>query len=309
MEKQLMSKTLLITGGSGLIGKPLTKLLLQQGYIIHHLSRHPDEHPDPQIKVFEWDINKKLIDKNCIQGVEIIIHLAGEGIAEKRWTDDRKKQIIDSRTNSIRMIYDLLKNQQNHQVKTVISASAIGFYGDRENELLYEDSSAGDGFLAQSSVEWENAVDEGADLGLRIVKLRTGVVLTAAGGALPEMAKPVKIGFGAGLGSGKQWVSWIYLSDVLKLYSFVIENELVNGVYNMVAPNPVNNNDLTLAIATALNKKIRLPNVPAFGLKLLMGEMSTLVLGSSKVASEKIQSEGFKFDFEKIEDALNDIYN
>lgn len=304
-----MSKTILLTGGSGLIGTPLTRLLLQQGHTIHHLSRDPQAHGNPRLKVFGWDVNKNEIDENCVKGVDTIIHLAGEGIAEKRWTDNRKQNIIESRTNSIRLVFDLLKKQTTHLVKTLISASAIGFYGDRNNELLNEASSAGKDFLAQSCIAWEAAVDEGADLGLRIVKFRTGIVLAENGGALPEMAKPIKAGFGAALSDGKQWTSWIHLSDVLKLYAFAIEKETMKGVYNMVAPNPVTNNELTLSIAKALNKKIWMPNVPAFALKLLMGEMSILVLGSTKVSSEKIQAEGFEFDYVQVDDALKNIYN
>ncbi|WP_026897826.1 TIGR01777 family oxidoreductase [Daejeonella oryzae] len=304
-----MSKTILLTGGTGLIGKPLSRFLLQQGHRLHHLSRNPEPHGNPRIKVFKWDVYNKQIDETCIDGVDIIIHLAGEGIAEKRWTANRKKKIIESRTESIRLIYNLLKQKQNHQVKTVISASAIGFYGDRDDELLNEDSSAGNDFLAHSCIDWENAVDEGSDLGLRIVKFRTGVVLAAEGGALPEMDKPVKAGFGAGLGDGKQWVSWIHHSDALRLYGFAVENENLEGVYNMVAPNPVTNNHLMLSIASALNKKIRIPNVPAFALKLLMGEMSVIVLGSAKVSSKKIESAGFQFNFNTVEAALKDIYS
>jgi uncharacterized protein len=304
-----MNKTILLTGGSGLIGKPLTRLLLQQGHTIHHLSRNPQLHGNPRLKVFGWDVYKKEIDENCMKDVDTIIHLAGEGIAEKRWTANRKQKIIESRTNSIRLVFDLLKKQQNHQVKTLISASAIGFYGDRNDELLDETSAAGSDFLAQSCIEWEAAVDKGADLGLRIVKFRTGIVLAEEGGALSEMAKPIKAGFGAALGDGKQCTSWIHIQDVLKLYAFAIEKETMKGVFNMVAPNPVTNKELTLAIAKALNKKIWVPNVPAFALKVLMGEMSILVLASAKVSSEKIQAEGFEFDFKNLEDAIKNIYN
>ena len=303
-----MNKKILITGGSGVVGKPLTRSLLQKGYSIHHLSRDPQLHGNPRITVFKWDVLKKEIDQDCINGVDAIIHLAGESIAEKRWTDQRKKQIIESRTDSIGLIYDLLKNNPHHQVKTLISASAIGFYGDRGDELLSEESSPGTGFLSAACLEWEKAVDDGAQLGLRIIKFRTGVVLTDAGGALPEIAKPIKMGLGAALGSGNQWISWIHIQDVIKMYAFALENIRLRGTYNMTSPNPVTNSEITRTLAHIFNKKLWLPNVPAFALKLALGELSSLVLDSAKVSSSKIEREGFTFDFPEIKKALVDIY-
>ena len=298
------SKHILLTGGTGLIGITLTKQLLANGYQVSHLSRKPGN--DPQVKTFLWDVNKGEIDEHCIEGVDIIIHLAGAGIADKRWTDERKKEIIDSRTKSISLIYQLLSTKK-HKVNSIISASAIGYYSDRGDELLTEDSPPNSDFMASCCIEWEKAVDEGKKLNLRIVKFRTGVVLNN-GGALKQMALPVKLYVGSPMGSGKQWIPWIHWLDVVDMYLFAIENEDFTGVYNMVTPNPVTNKQLILAIAKQLHKPLWAPNVPAFLLKLLLGEMSTLVLGSTKVSAQKIEDAGYKFKYPDIAPALKEIY-
>lgn len=298
----------MITGGSGLIGKPLTRMLLQKGYAVHHLSRHPEQHGNPRITVFHWDVDQHEIDPNCINGVEAIVHLAGENIAEKRWTQKRKNQIVKSRTASIEMIYKLLERSPDHEVKTLISASAIGYYGNRGNELLTEEVDPGNSFLSIACVKWEKAVDEGIIQNLRVVKLRTGIVLTDEGGALPEMAKPIKLGLGSALGSGEQWMSWIHIQDVVRMYVFAVENAELEGTFNMTAPNPVTNSEMTKSLARVFNKKTWLPHVPVIGLKLLLGEMSALVLDSAKTSPAKIEAGGFKFDFPELKVALEDIY-
>jgi len=251
-----MGKHILITGGSGLLGKPLTKLLLEKGYNVSHLSR--TEANIPQVKTFLWDIDQEEIDPNCIKGLDMIIHLAGAGIADSRWTDDRKQEILSSRTKSIELIYSLLKKHP-HQVKKVISASATGYYCDRGDELLTEKSPPMVDFLGRCCVAWEKAVDKGEALDLKILKFRTGVVLTDDGGALKQLALPIKFGFGTVLDSGRQWVPWIHLQDAVDMYLYGVENELT-GVYNMVAPNPVTNFKLTVATATQLNRPLWLPD-------------------------------------------------
>ena len=304
-----MSNTILITGASGLLGKPLTRMLLQKGYSIHHLSRNPELHGNPRITVYKWDIETNEIDETCLDGVIAIVHLAGEGIAEKRWTAKRKQQIIHSRTASIGMIYEMLKRNPFHQVKTIVSASAIGYYGDRGDELLREDSPPGKGFLPIACIEWEKAVSKGAELNLRIVTLRTGIVLSDEGGALPEIANPIKKGVGTVLGSGEQWMSWIHILDVIRMYVYALEQDSIQGTYNMTAPKPVTNAEMTEALADLFHKKLWLPKAPAFGLKLVLGEMSALVLDSDKVSSSKIENEGFKFDFTELRAALKQIYS
>jgi uncharacterized protein (TIGR01777 family) len=305
MNHQATNKHILITGGSGLIGKALTKELLKKGYGVSHLSREPGN--NPQVTTFLWDIGKSEIDEHCIDGVDMVVHLAGAGIADKRWTDNRKKEIINSRTKSIGLIYRLIKNKPN-KISTVISASATGYYGNRGNELLTEESQPGNDFLSECCIEWEKAVDEGLSMGLRILKFRTGVVLDEKGGALPQMAMPVKLGFGSPYGSGKQWVSWIHWQDVVDLYLYGIENTNLSGVYNMAAPLPVTNKQLMQAIAKQLRKPLWLPNIPAFVFKLLLGEMSLVVLSSTRVSSKKIESYGYNFKYPDLENALTEIY-
>jgi uncharacterized protein (TIGR01777 family) len=300
-----MSKHILLTGGTGLIGKHLTQLLLDKGYKVSLLSRHAGN--DPRVKTYLWDVPKKIIDAACINGVDTIVHLAGAGIAEKHWTDERKKEMVESRTQSIGLIYDLLKNN-THSVTSVISASATGYYSDRKNELLTEDSEPAHDFLGTCCMEWESAVDEGEGLGLRIVKFRTGVVLTKEGGALPKLAMPIKLGVGSPIGNGRQWIPWIHWRDVGAMYMYGIERKSLKGVYNMVSPNPVTNKQLTQAVAKQLHRPLWAPNVPAFALKLILGEMSTIVLGSTKVSAKKIEDKGFKFAYPLIAQALKEIY-
>ncbi|MES2060602.1 MAG: TIGR01777 family oxidoreductase [Bacteroidota bacterium] len=300
-----MNKNILITGGSGLLGRHLTKTLLSQGHTVSHLSRSPGK--DPLVKTFLWDVDKGRIDEHCIDGVDTIIHLAGAGIADKRWTDDRKREIVESRTKSIALIYGLMKDKAN-KVHTVISASGINYYGNRGNELLTEDSAPSTDFIGNCCIEWEKAVDEGQQFDLRILKFRTGVVLTAEGGALPQLALPVKLGVGSPLGTGKQWVPWIHHKDAIDMYLFGLDNEQLTGVYNMVAPLPVTSSEMTVAVAKQLNRPLWAPHVPAFLIKLLFGEMASLVLGSTKGSAQKIEATGFKFKYPDVASALKQIY-
>ncbi|MDP9078407.1 MAG: TIGR01777 family oxidoreductase [Bacteroidota bacterium] len=297
-------KSILLTGGTGAIGKALTKQLLANGYRVSHLSRKQGNNLG--VKTFLWDVNKGEIDEACIDGVDIVVHLAGAGIADQRWTDERKKELIESRTKSIGLIYHLLRTKK-HQVNAIVSASAIGYYSDRGDELMTEESPPNTDFMAQCCVDWEVAVDEGAALKLRIVKFRTGVVLND-GGALKQLALPVKMFVGSPPGSGKQWIPWIHWQDVVDMYMLAIEKEDFKGTYNMVAPNPVTNKQLTRAVAKQLHKPLWAPNVPAFALKLLLGEMATIVLGSTKVSAQKIEDAGFKFKYPELRSALKEIY-
>lgn len=301
-----MAHRILITGGSGNVGKALSLALLQNGFEVCHLSRNKGKNPD--IATFIWDVNAGEIDERCLIGVDTIIHLAGAGIADSRWTDKRKKEIIESRTHSISLLYALMQREKN-QVKTVISASASGFYSNRGNKVLDEKSPPITDFMSNCCQLWEQAVDKGTELGLRIVKFRTGVVLDKTSGALVKIAQPIKLGLGAALGSGKQWISWIAIDDVVSMYIFALQNTNLNGVFNMATPNPVTNQQLTTAIAKQLHKPLWLPNVPAFVLKLALGEMSLVVLGSTKMDVSKIQSAGFSFAYADLKSALKNIYN
>ncbi|WP_295767803.1 TIGR01777 family oxidoreductase [uncultured Mucilaginibacter sp.] len=301
-----MQKHVLITGGTGLIGQQLTQQLLNKGYTVSHLSRKPSNHKN--VATFLWDLQKGEIDERSVDGVDTIVHLAGTGIADKRWTEKRKAEILESRTKSIGLIYDLLKSKLDHSVKHVISASGVGYYSDRGDQILTEDDTPAHDFLGKCCVEWENAVDDGKQLGLNVTKFRTGVVLTKKEGALPQLALPVKLGVGSPLGSGKQWVSWLHLQDAVGMYLDAIEGKLQPGVYNMAAPNPVSNKELTKAVARQLKRPLWAPNVPSFIIKLLFGELSTLVLGSTRVSTNKIEEAGYRFKFAHLADALKDIY-
>ncbi len=300
-----MGKKILITGGTGTVGKHLSATLTQKGHQVVLLSRNPEE--NAFYKTFKWDIKNQEIDPNCIDGVDTIIHLAGAGIADQRWTNERKQAIVKSRTDSIALIYKLLK-EKKHQVKSVISASAAGYYSDRGDKLMFEESEPAHDFLGECCIKWEEAVDEGVQLGLRVVKFRTGVILDKESGALQKIAQPIKYGFGASLGNGKQWISWIHLNDVSSMYVFGVENEDLKGAFNMCSPHPLTNASLTKAIAKQLHKPLWLPNIPAFALKLALGEMSSVVLGSTKMSTQKIEEFGFKFMYPTIENALQYIY-
>ncbi|HTD98726.1 MAG TPA: TIGR01777 family oxidoreductase [Mucilaginibacter sp.] len=305
MDKELPNKNILITGGSGLIGKALTDELIRRGYKVSHMSRKPVN--KPEVKTYLWDIAKNKIDEHCIDGVDIVLHLAGAGIADRRWTAKRKKELIESRTKSIALIYGLIKNRPN-KISSVISASATGYYGNRGDELLTEESTPGDNFLAECCIEWEKAVDEGKTLSLRVLKFRTGVVLDKKGGALPQMALPVKFGVGTPFGKGKQWIPWIHWQDVVDMYLYGIEHINLSGVYNMAAPNPVTNKKFTRAIAKQLFRPVWPLRVPSIVFKLLMGEMSIVVLGSTRASAQKIEHDGFVFTYPELAGALKSIY-
>lgn len=302
-----MPGIVLITGASGLIGRPLCRQLQDGGYTVHALSRSENDERDG-IKFFQWDPEKGIIDRNCIHDAVAVIHLAGEAITAKPWTKAQKQKIIKSRTESIKLVYKLIRNNSSSRVKTIISASGVGYYGHRGDELLTEQSRPGNDFLAQTCIAWENAVNEGETLGLRVVKLRTGVVLSSSGGALPQLAKPVKLGIGAALGSGKQWMPWIHIEDAVQMYMHVLKNEQCKGTYNMAAPSPVRNKELVTAVARRLKKPLWLPSVPVLFLQILLGEMKAVVLNSTNTSSEKISFSGFKYNFNSLDDALKDIY-
>lgn len=304
-----MIETILVTGGTGFVGKGLVNLLLQKGYHVNLLVRREESgFENPNLKTFKWNVWEGKIDRHCIEKADAIIHLAGEEIAGKRWTDERKKQIIESRTKSIRLIYSLLRKNKN-QVRHIISASAVGYYGDRGNELLSEDSLPAKDFLAETCIEWEEAVDESRRFGLRIVKLRSGIVLGEHGGVLPQMNRFLPFGLSLIPGSGNQWVSWVHFQDALNIYLYALENENMEGVYNMVSPEPVTLEDMTRCIIKAKKISPLLINVPEFALKIAIGEMSLMVLESTRVSNEKLRKTGCKFKYPTINQAMEDIYS
>jgi hypothetical protein len=300
-----MSQNVLITGGTGLIGSRLTELLLGKGYEVSYLSRRKSEIPN--VKVYLWDVEKGYLAEEAIRKADFIVHLAGAGVADERWTNNRKKEILESRTYASGLLYKQLKQVPNG-IKALVSASAIGIYGaDRGEELLTETAPYGSDFLAGVTKAWEASVQPVAELGIRTVLLRIGIVLSEKGGALAKIAQPVRLGAGAPLGSGKQWVPWIHVDDVCRLFIHALENPQLQGVYNAVAPNPATNEELTKKVAEVLGKPIFLPNVPAFALKLAVGELAVSVLGSTKVSGQKITESGFTYRFPELAPALQDL--
>ena len=294
----------LITGGTGMIGTRLTTMLFERGHTVVYLERSPK--PGSNIKTFLWNIKDGTIDSNALGGVDAIIHLAGANIGERRWTSSRKKEILDSRINSTNLLYRELAGV-HHQVTTFICASAVGYYGSDCGEVLKgEGDDAGTDFLAEVSRQWEDSALQIANLGIRVVRIRTGIVLAPSGGALGPMAKQARFGLAAALGSGRQYMSWIHLDDHCRAIIHALEHDAIHGPYNSVAPGPVSNHEFTHALTRVMNKPMFMPNVPSFVLKLLLGEMSVLVLGGCKVSSEKLQSTGFTFKYPDLVAALKD---
>ncbi len=305
--------TVLITGGTGLIGKHLTGKLRKQGHHIIILTRHlPDEAAkDPGINFAKWDIGNQTIDIAAIQQADHIIHLAGAGVAEKRWSAKRKKEIVESRTQSSALLIKAIQETPNN-IRTVVSSSAIGWYGADPkipNPHPYMETDAPDGgFLGETCRQWEESIRPVEGLGKRLVILRTGIVLDNEGGALREFKKPVYFGVAGIMGNGKQMVSWIHIDDICNMYVSAIEREEFSGVYNAVAPKPVSNKELTLHLAHAMKGNFYLPaHVPAFVLKTMLGEMSTEVLKSTTVCSDKIRKAGYDFQFPAIEGAIDHL--
>ena len=304
--------TVIITGGTGLVGKALGHALLAKGYHIIILTRTlPSTDHSPQsikgIQYAKWDIESQTIDENAIASADYIIHLAGAGVADKRWTKKRKQEIVDSRVKSCKLLADSLKTISN-KVKAVVSASAIGWYGpDRilPNPTPFAESDPADeSFLGSTCRQWEESIEPVTQSGKRLVKLRIGIVLSKDGGALKEFIKPLKFGVAAILGSGKQIISWIHIDDLVQLFITAMEIETWQGTYNAVAPNPVSNKELTLQLAKS-RKKFFIPiHVPTFVLKIMLGEMSVEILKSATVSSQKIQEAGFQYTFPVIKDAL-----
>ncbi len=296
----------LITGATGLVGGELVSLLLKNGLHINYLSTSEKKIQDEaHYKGFYWNPEKGIIDQDCIDGVDAIIHLAGASIG-KRWTEAYKQEILESRILSTNVLANLLKNKTN-SVSHFISASAIGIYPDSLTNIYSEDFTAFDNsFLSHVVQEWEKAVDRIAQIDhIRVAKVRTGLVLSGKGGALVQMAKPVRFGMGSGLGSGQQMQSWIHVEDLVGIYHYVLKNEL-EGVYNAVAPYPVTNNVLMKKIAETLDKPYFMPNVPKFVLELALGEMSTLLFASQNVSAKKIIGEGYQFKYLSLEKALKE---
>jgi len=296
----------LITGATGLIGKEIVKVCHSQNIDVNYLTTSKSKIlNDNNYQGFYWNPETEEIDENCLHDVEAIIHLAGATVS-KRWTKSYKKEILSSRINTTQLLVNTLKHHPN-VVKHVISASAIGLYPDSLSKYYDEDDSEGDSsFLSHVVKEWEAAVDGFAESDMLVSKVRIGLVLSEKGGALPEIIKPIKLGFGAAFGSGQAWQSWIHIEDLAHVFVFILNNKLT-GVYNGVSSNPVINEDLTKLCAKVLKRPLFLPNIPEFFMKLVLGEMHTLLFMSQRVSSKKIEATGFEFKYHHLEPALEEL--
>ena len=309
---KLSMQTVLISGGTGMVGQQLTKHLLAQGHQIIILTRRiPLSKPaNPNVSYAIWDLAKQTIDINALQKATCLVHLAGAGVVDKKWTEAYKAEIVKSRTESSTLLLKALRNNA-HAIKTVISASAIGWYGEdaAPNEKAFiETDPAAKGFLGETCKRWEESIEPMEQLGIRLIKFRIGIVLSNTGGALTEFKKPLHLGVAAILGSGKQKVSWIHIDDLCRLFIEGIQNEQLAGTYNAVAPSPVTNQELTIELAHQLKGKFYIPmHVPKFLLKLMMGERSIEVLKSTTVDCAKIKQTGFTFLYPSIESALHQL--
>jgi uncharacterized protein len=303
----------LISGGTGLIGTKLTTHLIERNYEVIILSRNNrNSSANPKISYSFWDIKKQVIDAAVIQKADYIIHLAGAGVMDKKWTNEYKQTIRDSRTKSSALLIKSL-HENEHKVKSFIAASAIGWYGADAYPLVHkngfiETDPPAKSFLGETCIFWENSVDPITQMGIRLVKFRNGIVLSNEGGAFKEFKMPLNFGVAAILGDGKQVVSWIHIDDVCRMYIDAMENRDIQGVYNAVAPSPVTNKKLILVTAEKFRNKFFVPvHVPIFFLKLFMGKRSVEVLKSATVCDKKIKSTGFTFLYPTIESAVEQL--
>jgi len=295
-------RKVIITGGTGLVGKRLSELLKQHGYKVNILCRNPKKTDE-----YKWNVEEGYMDESAFEGTEIIVHLAGAGVADQRWTDSRKKEIIDSRVASTRLLFKYL-SKKTHTIKSFISASAVGYYGDRKNDLLTEDDSAGTGFLAEVCRLWEQEADTIRTLHIPVSKIRIGIVLSKDGGALPKLDFPIKFGIGAYIGNGKQYVPWIHIDDLCNMFIHLIHHPEANGIYNACAPDIKTNREMSATIAQVLRRPFIPFPAPAFVIKTVMGEMATMLLMSNNCSSKKIIDTGFDFQYPTLNLALENIY-
>jgi uncharacterized protein (TIGR01777 family) len=293
-----------MTGASGLIGRRLMKTLIGAGHTVHVLSRHAGTNLPPGVKLSVWDPVKGLPPEESLREAGAVIHLSGEPVAQ-RWSADAKRRIRESRVTGTRnLVAGLAK--LSRRPEALVSASAVGYYGSRGDEVLDESAPAAGGFLGEVCTAWEHEAQEAEALGVRVVRVRTGVVLDARGGALKKMLPPFRMGVGGRLGDGKNWMSWIHVEDLAAMYRFAAENSAARGAFNGVAPNPVTNADFTRALASAVRRPAIFP-MPAFALKLLFGEMSEILLDSQRVKPKAPETAGFRFRFPDLAGALADV--
>jgi uncharacterized protein len=305
MIKQITMKAqhVLISGGSGLIGSAIRRELRKQGISSAYLTTSKNRAKEDK-DAFYWNPHDGSFDENALIKVDAIVHLAGSTINQP-WTDKGKKDIIDSRVESTQCLLNALKTHP-HQVKRVVAASAIGWYKHEIENWQKEDDAPGEGFLSEAVIRWEEALHHLQEFNLAMV--RVGVVLSKDGGALPTIALPVRMGFGGPIGSGNQYMPWVHIHDIVGIFMFLLENTHLQGIYNGVAPEPETNRSFTKKLARVLKRPAFFPPIPEFVLKLILGERADMVLRSTKVSSEKIIQEGYRFLFPEMKQAVEDIY-
>ena len=298
-----MNKKILITGGSGLVGRQLTVLLINSGYDVAWLSRSKKANH----KCFIWDYKSRQIDSECLTWPNVVVHLAGVSIMDKRFSQTRKKEIMDSRVESAQFLLDSF-NKSGHKLEAFISASGVSYYGiNSGDKWMPEYSPMGTGFLAEVCKCWENVCKQFEQINARTVSLRVGLVMSKEGGAYPSMSFLVKMGLGSALGHGKQWISWIHIDDLVSLFTEAIRNPNYTGIYNAVSPDPKTNKEFMRSIAKVLQKPFILPPVPGFLLKLALGERSHLALGGQRVSVKKLNKLGFHWQFRTLENAIANL--
>lgn len=300
-----MKKNVLISGGTGFIGRHLTHLLIANGYSVSVLSRSRKQNT-ADISYYQWDVEKQFIDEKAILNADYIVHLAGEGIADKRWTKARKEAILKSREESVRLIYNALV-QNNKKLDAFVSASGIGIYGALNGpEICNENTPPALDFLGTTCQKWEAAADSIASLGIRTVKIRTGLVLGKNEGFLKKLLPVFKLGLGSALGSGKQYMPWIHIDDLCNIYLEALNNPSMTGAYNAAICDDTTNEIFSKTLAKTLGHSLWLPNVPAFVLKMVLGEMAQIILAGRRVSSVKIENIGFQFQYRSLEKAVRD---
>ncbi|HST51440.1 MAG TPA: TIGR01777 family oxidoreductase [Pyrinomonadaceae bacterium] len=297
----------IVTGSTGLVGSALVRSLRADGDSVTRLVRgDAQEFSAPGTKAVRWEPERGVASAKELEAHDAAVHLAGEPIADGRWTDEKKQRIRESRVQGTRLLAETLAGL-NEKPKVLVSASAIGFYGDRGREVLREESASGEGFLSEVCREWEKATLAASQAGIRVVHVRIGIVLSAKGGALAKMIAPFKLGVGGRVGDGRQYMSWITLDDLVAIIRRAITDESLRGPLNAVAPNPVTNEDFTKALGSVLGRPTFL-SVPAFAARLAFGEMAdALLLSSARVEPARLNEVGFKFSHPEIEGALREV--
>lgn len=298
-----MKEVVLITGASGLIACELSKKL-EKEFTVRFLTRKKKRDNE-----WEWDLKNGTIDESAFENLSHIIHLAGANISEKRWTEERKKELISSRVDSAKLLSNTVQKKKI-KLKSFISASGINYYGTTTTEKIYtEYDHPGNDFLSEVVILWEKSADifKEQDLAERVVKIRTAIVLSEKEGALKKMMVPVEFGIGSPIGSGKQYMPWIHIKDICSIYEFALKNPDIQGAYNSSSPQHTTNENFTKKLAEVLKRPLLMANVPAFVLKLMFGELSDALLEGSRASSQKIQDAGFQFEFPDLKGALEDL--